>query len=94
MQDTGERRVLHATRIPSFDKVIGGGVIPGSTILVLAEPGSGGREFIQTSLVNYCSDSVNRPPAGPGLPAVRPEHRQPVQADHPGEGRPARAGPG
>ena len=71
MPDTGEQRVLHATRIPSFDKVIGGGVIPGSTILVLAEPGSGGREFIQTSLVNYCSDSVNRvsPPEGVQHPA-------------------------
>lgn len=71
MPDTGERRVLHATRIPSLDKVIGGGIVPGSTILILAEPGSGGREFIQTSLMNYCSDSVKQvsPPEGVQHPA-------------------------
>lgn len=56
MPDTINARVLHATRVPSLDKVLGGGILSGSTILVLAEPGSGGVELVQTSVMNYCSD--------------------------------------
>ena len=58
MPDTIHTRVLHATRVPSLDKVLGGGIVSGSTILVLAEPGSGGNELVQTSIMNYCSDIV------------------------------------
>lgn len=56
MLDTINARVLHATRVSSLDKVLGGGIVSGSTILVLAEPGSGGTELVQTSVMNYCSD--------------------------------------
>lgn len=58
MPDTMHARVLQATRVPSLDKVLGGGIVSGSTILVLAEPGSGGNELVQTSIMNYCSDLV------------------------------------
>lgn len=54
MPDTFEKRALHATHIPSLDKVLGGGVILGSTILVIGEPGAGGNELVQTSLMNHC----------------------------------------
>jgi hypothetical protein len=66
MPDTFETRVLHATRVPSLDKVLGGGVISGSTILVLADPGSGGNELIQTSLMHYCSDFIKSKQAPEG----------------------------
>ncbi|WP_319378766.1 hypothetical protein [uncultured Methanocorpusculum sp.] len=41
------------TYIPSVDKILGGGVPIGSTILLITEPGAGGPEFLFTSLVNY-----------------------------------------
>ncbi|MCZ0860607.1 hypothetical protein O0S10_05095 [Methanocorpusculum sp. MG] len=66
MPDTFETRVLHPTRVPSLDKVLGGGVISGSTILVLAEPGSGGNELVQTSLMNYCTDFMHNTEAPEG----------------------------
>jgi len=44
------------TYIPSVDKILGGGVPIGSTILLFTEPGAGGPEFLFTSLVNYCRE--------------------------------------
>ncbi len=44
------------TYIPSVDKILGGGVPIGSTILLFTEPGAGGPEFVFTSLVNYCRE--------------------------------------
>lgn len=60
------------TYIPSVDKILGGGVPIGSTILLFSEPGAGGPEFLFTSLVNYCREvtgdippinNTNRPDA-------------------------------
>ncbi len=44
------------TYIPSVDKILGGGVPTGSTIILFTEPGAGGPEFLFTSLVNYCRE--------------------------------------
>ncbi len=60
------------TYIPSVDKILGGGVPIGSTILLITEPGAGGPEFLFTSLANYCREvkgdiistkNANRPDA-------------------------------
>ncbi len=60
------------TYIPSVDKILGGGIPIGSTILLITEPGAGGPEFLFTSLVNYCREvkgdttstkNTNRPDA-------------------------------
>lgn len=51
------------TYIPSVDKILGGGVPAGSTILLLTEPGAGGPEFLFTSLVNYCREIKGDLPA-------------------------------
>jgi len=59
------------TYIPSVDKILGGGVPIGSTILLLAEPGAGGRAFLFTSLVNYCREIKGDLPATSG--ATRPD---------------------
>ncbi len=37
------------TYIPSVDKILGGGVPIGSTILLITEPGAGGPEFLFNS---------------------------------------------
>ncbi len=47
------------TYIPSIDKIIGGGMPVGTTMLIVAEPGSGGQEFIFTSIANYCRELKN-----------------------------------
>ncbi len=52
MVETHSSRI--SSHIPSFDAVISGGFLPGSTVLLLSEYGAGGREFLQTSLVNSC----------------------------------------
>jgi len=44
------------TYIPSVDKILGGGVPKGSTIILFTEPGAGGPEFLFTSLVNFCRE--------------------------------------
>ncbi len=52
MAETHASRI--SSHIPSFDAVLSGGFLPGSTVLLLSEYGAGGREFLQTSLVNSC----------------------------------------
>lgn len=39
--------------IPSLDKVLGGGVQAGSTVLIISEPGAGAAEFVQTATLSY-----------------------------------------
>lgn len=51
------------TYIPSIDKVLNGGLALGSTILIIAEPGAGGQEFMQTSAVNYFRAMQEQAPA-------------------------------
>ncbi|HJJ30541.1 MAG TPA: hypothetical protein VJ857_03820 [Methanocorpusculum sp.] len=41
------------TYIPSVDKILGGGIPIGSTILLITEPGAGGAEFLSSSVANY-----------------------------------------
>ncbi|MDO5843666.1 MAG: hypothetical protein Q4Q53_00780 [Methanocorpusculum sp.] len=54
----GDARV--PTFVTSLDKVIGGGLVLGSTVLVLSELGAGGKEFLQTSMVNYYQAMIGR----------------------------------
>jgi hypothetical protein len=54
------------TFIPSIDKIIGGGMPVGTTMLIIAEPGSGGQEFIFTSIANYCRELASYTPSSEG----------------------------
>lgn len=54
----GQSRV--PTYVTSLDKVMGGGLVFGSTVLVLSELGAGGKEFLQTSMVNYYQSMLGR----------------------------------
>ncbi|MCK9312456.1 MAG: hypothetical protein M0P20_00155 [Methanocorpusculum sp.] len=51
--------------IPSVDKILGGGMPIGSTVLVVSEPGAGGQEMILTSLVGYCREIWSKNQAAP-----------------------------
>ncbi len=55
------------TYIPSVDKILGGGVPIGSTVLVVSEPGAGGQEMIHTSLVAYCREIWSKNPTAPHI---------------------------
>lgn len=48
------------TCIISFDKILKGGFVPGSTVLLLSELGCGEREFMQTSIENHFPAFKNR----------------------------------
>ena len=44
------------TYIPSVDKILGGGLPLGSTILLITEPGAGGAEYLFSSVANYVQE--------------------------------------
>ncbi|MDV0442675.1 hypothetical protein [Methanorbis rubei] len=58
MPEVSEQRRIHPTNIPTLDKVLGGGVPSGTTVLVLSEPGAGGTELLQTSAMQYCTSQI------------------------------------
>ncbi|MDO5846008.1 MAG: hypothetical protein Q4Q04_03695 [Methanocorpusculum sp.] len=60
------------TYIPSVDKVLNGGLALGSTVLIIAEPGAGGQEFLQTSAVNFYRSMQEQKPAGAN---IHPPHK-------------------
>ena len=47
------RGVYFPSYIPSLDKILGGGIQIGSTIVVLSEPGAGGSELLHASSLAY-----------------------------------------
>lgn len=53
MYDMSHQNIYFPFFIPSLDKVLGGGLQAGSTVLIDAEPGAGGPEFLQTASLSY-----------------------------------------
>lgn len=66
MPETKKSRAIYPTHIPSLDKVLGGGMPTGSTVLLMSEPGAGGGELLQTYVMNYCSAKLRQEPAPKG----------------------------
>lgn len=64
MSPVTPRGVYFSSYIPSLDKILGGGIQVGSTIIVLSEPGAGGSELLHaSSLAYYQSRQKNQKPA-------------------------------
>lgn len=66
MSETKNPKTVYPTHIPSLDKVLGGGMPAGSTVLLSSEPGAGGRELLHTYVMNYCSAKLRSEPAPKG----------------------------
>ncbi len=71
MPEISGPRIIHPTNIPTLDKVLGGGIASGSTLLILSEPGAGGFELLQTSVMQYCNAQTynEAPPKGTEQPS-------------------------
>jgi KaiC/GvpD/RAD55 family RecA-like ATPase len=66
MQDTKKHKM--PTGIESLDPILGGGVPPGSVILLLGDLGAGNFEFVYSSLIKTVSSRKDNVPEGTIIP--------------------------
>ncbi len=60
------RGVYFPSYVPSLDKILGGGIQVGSTLIVLSEPGAGGSELLHASSLAYYQHRDRNYPPEPG----------------------------
>src|SRR6187397_393733 len=77
------RAVARPTGVPEFDRVLGGGLVPGSVVLVAGEPGIGKSTLLL--------DVAARAARGDGPLALPRERDRPRDRARPGRGAVARA---